>query len=195
MPTTKEQIRANLSMPRTTGKMLKSVADARSVGKAVAASSGKAVAASSGKAVVASSGKAASAGKAREGERVQNAIAKTKPTKREQYRKWERSVLALSDVDPAKMFPFAVLHRKVKDCLKGTQVDHVSSETTVVIREALMSYLFKMYENGFNASVKSGKRTTLMVRDLHAVYQAMGDAIVEPKREPQAAAGATTDDA
>ena len=61
--------------------------------------------------------------------------------------------------------------------LRGGAVDEL------VVAMALCSYMHKFYENSYTTSKKSGKRMTLMVRDLHAVYQAMGDTVVEPKRE------------
>ena len=184
MPTTKDQIRASLAAaPRTTGKVLKRSVESSSMGKQVVRTGGKTVGRSQGKAVVVAGKDQASlsAGK----HLKPKGIAKTKPTKREQYRKWERNVLSLSDVDPRKVMPFSVLHRKIKKQVMESSSDvvHVSSEYTALLHEALLGYLHKFYENGYTTTVKCGKRTTLMVRDLHAVYQAMGDTVVEPKRE------------
>lgn len=177
MPTTKEQIRASLA---TTGKVLKRSVEASSIGKQAAHTVGKGKPAGVGKPAGPDQA-AASAGK----HLRPKGIAKTKPAKRERYRKWEREVLGLADVDPKKLMPFAVLHRKIKAQVlqSAVDVDHVSSEFTAIVHEALLHYLHKFYENGYTTTVKCGKRTTLMVRDLHAVYQAMGDAVVEPKRE------------
>jgi len=197
MTTTKQQARTNLAtMPRSTGKVLKRAVDAMTVGKQVVAHVGK----SGGKSVDTSFAKANRLGKAPVKQlggtktiAKTNAKTNAKSTKREQYRKWERTVKGLADVDPKKLFPFAVVHRKIKEILNKmpeTSVQHVSSEYVVILHEALNSYLFKFYENAYNATVKSGHRTTLMVRDLHAVYQAMGDSVVEPKREASPAVDA-----
>lgn len=183
MPSTAKQIRNSFAAaPRTTGKVVQRV-DSSSMGKQVVRTGGKTVGTSRGKAA-AVSGKthvSASAGK----HLKPRGIAKTKPTKRELYRKWERDVYSLSDVDPKKLIPFSVLHRKIKKQLMQSSSDvvHVSSEFTALLHELTLNYLHKFYENSYTTTVKCGKRTTLMVRDLHAVYQAMGDAVVEPKRD------------
>ena len=184
MPTTKEHIRAGLAAaPRTTGKVLQRSVDSSSVGKQPVRTGGKTVGHSQRKAVGVPGKNQASLSASKHLKLKK--IAKTKPTKREQYRKWERNVRSLSDVDPRKVMPFSVLHRKIKKQVQESSSDvvHVSSEYTALLHEALLTYLHKFYENGYTTTVKCGKRTTLMVRDLHAVYQAMGDTVVEPKRE------------
>ena len=181
---------ANMGPARTVGKSVgmsvgKSIG--KSVGKSVGKSAGKSVGKSAGKSIGKSIGKrtittdaaAVTIGKTPE-PKVSQVKPKTKPTHREKYNKWSRTVNKLAEAEPKKFFSYAVTKRIIQKYL-CENIEYISSEALAILNEALLSYMHSFYEDGYHSAVTSGRRTTLMVRDVHAVYQAKGEAVVVPR--------------